>query len=111
MIVEAPTQRAAEATAAQRGMMVEQCVPANAVATPPSVPTPARPYALPPDTERVYGLTFSNGFAMYLIGLLLSPALIGIPLIIWGYLARSRIAENRRAIASLAIAKRNTPKR
>lgn len=59
MSVEAPNQRAAEAIAAQRGMMVEQAIPqpAAAVIVPP--PIPAAP---PGDTYRTLKKVAGIGF-------------------------------------------------
>ena len=61
MSVEAPNQRAAEAIAAQRGMMVEQAIPAAAVA-PPVLP-PAKP------RDEAFGLTRRMAEWAIIIGL------------------------------------------
>jgi len=46
MSVEAPNQRAAEAIASQRGMMVEQAIPqpAHAIVMPPPIPSSGNDY-------------------------------------------------------------------
>lgn len=86
MTVEAPNQRAAEAIAAGRGMLVEQAIPAAAVAAvviPPAMPVKVQGEA--------FGLTRKMAVWAIIIGLFCSPMIFGIPLLVWGIVSMCAI--------------------
>lgn len=94
MLVEAPNQRAAEAIAAQRGMVVEQSVPQPDAAQPVFVSEVK-------DPSVAFGLTRGLAIAAILCGVLLAPMLFGIPLLVWGIVAINAIGRQERAAGIL----------
>lgn len=102
MSVEAGTQQAAEHLAAQRGMAVESCWPAPPAAIPANVHVTVQSPSLIPaklskaNENEAYGLSRFGSWVVGVVGLCLSPAGIGIPLIVWCIVAQNAMNKARR---------------
>lgn len=84
MNVEAESMREAYADAKMRGLIAMDAMVVRSAAPPKATTKP-----------RVHGLSFGESQLVLIVGLCASPALIGIPLAIWGFLAYRRHGELR----------------
>ena len=83
IVVEAPSQKAAEILGVYRGMLIERVALMDRQQAPISQPQPP--------IEEAFGITRRMAYWFVVIGLLFSPAIFGIPLFVWGIVAISKM--------------------